>query len=59
MLNKEWKDAGTRVHFIPEYYSAHEFSEWLQAQGEKKEDIGIHAGIQTPHSNGAQSSIHP
>lgn len=45
MLNKEWKDAGVRVHFILEYYSAHGFSEWLQAQGEKKDDIGTHAGI--------------
>jgi creatinine amidohydrolase len=45
MLNKEWKDTGVRVHFIPEYYSAHGFSEWLQAQGEKQDDIGTHAGI--------------
>ena len=45
MLNKEWAGSGVRVHFIPEYYSANGFDEWLQAQGEKQQDIGSHAGI--------------
>jgi creatinine amidohydrolase len=45
MLNKEWTGSGVRIHFVPEYYSGTGFSEWLIAQGEKKEDIGSHAGI--------------
>jgi creatinine amidohydrolase/Fe(II)-dependent formamide hydrolase-like protein len=45
MLNKEWAETGVRVHFIPEYYSGTGFNDWLQAQGEKPEDIGSHAGI--------------
>jgi creatinine amidohydrolase/Fe(II)-dependent formamide hydrolase-like protein len=45
MLNKEWTGSGVRIHFVPEYYRGTGFSEWLMAQGEKKEDIGSHAGI--------------
>jgi creatinine amidohydrolase/Fe(II)-dependent formamide hydrolase-like protein len=45
MLNKEWAGSGVRVLFVPEYYSGTGFSEWLEQQGEKKEDIGTHAGI--------------
>jgi creatinine amidohydrolase len=45
MLNKEWGGSGVRIHFVPEYYSGTGFSEWLMTQGEKKEDIGTHAGI--------------
>ena len=45
MLNKEWAGSGVRIHFVPEYYSGTGFSEWLMTQGEKKEDIGSHAGI--------------
>jgi creatinine amidohydrolase len=45
MLNKEWAGAGVRIHFVPEYYRGTGFSEWLISQGEKKEDIGSHAGI--------------
>ena len=44
-LNKEWAGSGVRIHFVPEYYSGTGFSEWLMTQGEKKEDIGSHAGI--------------
>ena len=44
-LNKEWAGSGVRIHFVPEYYSGTGFSEWLMTQGEKKEDIGTHAGI--------------
>jgi creatinine amidohydrolase/Fe(II)-dependent formamide hydrolase-like protein len=44
-LNKEWAGSGVRVLFVPEYYSGNGFSEWLMSQGEKKEDIGSHAGI--------------
>ncbi len=47
LLNKEWTGTGVRIHFVPEYYSGsgESFSDWLIQQGEKKEDIGSHAGI--------------
>lgn len=47
LLNKEWAGAGVRIHFVPEYYtgSGESFREWLISQGEKKDDIGSHAGI--------------
>jgi creatinine amidohydrolase len=47
LLNAEWTGSGVRIHFVPEYYSASgdAFRDWLLAQGEKKEDIGTHAGI--------------
>ena len=44
-LNKEWAGEKARIHFVPEYYSANGFREWLQAQGETPEAIGRHAGI--------------
>jgi creatinine amidohydrolase len=44
-LNKEWSKTNVRVHFVPEYYKESPFREWLQGQGEKREDIGAHAGI--------------
>lgn len=47
LLNTEWAGTGVRIHFVPEYYSGsgESFREWLIGQGEKKEDIGTHAGI--------------
>lgn len=45
LLNREWAGSGVRIHFVPEYYRGTGFAEWLMAQGEKKEDIGTHAGI--------------
>lgn len=47
LLNQEWAGTGVRIHFVPEYYSGsgESFRDWLIAQGEKKEDIGTHAGI--------------
>lgn len=45
MLNQEWAAGGVRIHFVPEYYSGTGFADWLMTQGEKKEDIGSHAGI--------------
>jgi creatinine amidohydrolase len=46
LLNEEWSASGSRVHFVPEYYGALDaYRDWLVAQGEKKEDIGTHAGI--------------
>jgi creatinine amidohydrolase/Fe(II)-dependent formamide hydrolase-like protein len=44
-LNEEWKGGKTRVHFVPEYYSANGYREWLISQGETDESIGRHAGI--------------
>ena len=44
-LNKEWSKTNVRVHFVSEYYKESAFREWLQGQGEKREDIGTHAGI--------------
>ncbi len=45
MLNREWAGSGVRLHFVPEYYRGTGYAEWLMTQGEKKEDIGTHAGI--------------
>lgn len=45
-LNKEWAGTGVRLHHIPEYYRGNGFDAWLAAQGESKEAIGTHAGIQ-------------
>lgn len=44
-LNKEWSKTNVRVHFVPEYYKESPFREWLQGQGENRQDIGTHAGI--------------
>lgn len=46
LLNKEWAATDVRVHFAPDYYtrSGETFRAWLESQGEKKEDIGSHAG---------------
>ena len=44
-LNKEWAKSDVRVHFASDYYKESPFREWLQGQGEKREDIGTHAGI--------------
>jgi creatinine amidohydrolase/Fe(II)-dependent formamide hydrolase-like protein len=44
-LNEEWRGGKTRVHFVPDYYSANGFREWLLSRGETEESIGRHAGI--------------
>jgi creatinine amidohydrolase/Fe(II)-dependent formamide hydrolase-like protein len=44
-LNEEWRGSPARIFFIPDYYSANGFREWLVAQGESDESIGRHAGI--------------
>jgi creatinine amidohydrolase/Fe(II)-dependent formamide hydrolase-like protein len=44
-LNEEWRGGKTRVHFVPEYYSANGFREWLVSKGETEESIGNHAGV--------------
>lgn len=45
LLNAEWAGSGTRVHFVPDYYSGNGNEEWLMSQGETRENIGSHAGI--------------
>jgi creatinine amidohydrolase len=55
-LNKEWAGSGVRAHYVNDYYEAaaaapgaqpyqSSFDLWLVSQGEKKEEIGNHAGI--------------
>lgn len=44
-LNTEWAGGPVRVHFIPDYYSANGFREWVMEEGETEDAIGSHAGI--------------
>ncbi len=44
MLNKEWANSDSRVHFVSDYYSGNGFSEWLESQGESEGHSG-HAGL--------------
>jgi creatinine amidohydrolase/Fe(II)-dependent formamide hydrolase-like protein len=41
-LNAKWPDRKTRVHFIKEYYDYPEVARWLESQGVKQGDEGIH-----------------
>ena len=41
-LNAKWKDAKTRVHSIPEYYNFPDVTIWLEEQGIKQVDEGLH-----------------
>jgi creatinine amidohydrolase/Fe(II)-dependent formamide hydrolase-like protein len=41
-LNAQWKDGKTRVHFIPEYYDYGGVEKWLEKQGIKQKDEGLH-----------------
>lgn len=45
LLNREWSDGDTRVHYVSAYNRGQKFRHWLQAQGEAPERIGSHAGI--------------
>lgn len=46
MLNREWAGAGTRVHFVGDYYSSNDaFVAWLGTQGVTPEEVGSHAGV--------------
>lgn len=45
MLNAEWVDSPTRVHFVGDYYADNGVNDWLISQGETRESIGSHAGI--------------
>jgi creatinine amidohydrolase/Fe(II)-dependent formamide hydrolase-like protein len=44
-LNAEWAGTGVRVHHVSDYYGENGNVEWLMRQGESREDIGSHAGI--------------
>src|SRR5206468_213300 len=41
-LNAKWADGKTRVHFIPEYYDYPGVTRWLEKEGIKQKDEGIH-----------------
>lgn len=45
LLNDEWREFDTRVHFIGEYTRGERFRSWLRSQGETERQIGYHAGI--------------
>lgn len=63
-LTKEWAGSGTQVHYINEYYEASAspsstFDFWLVDQGEKKEDIGSHAGVKDTSNLMAVEALQP
>jgi creatinine amidohydrolase len=41
-LNAKWAGGKTRVHFIPEYYDYPGVTKWLEQQGVKQVDEGLH-----------------
>src|SRR5262249_50264093 len=41
-LNARWAGGKTRVHFIPEYYDYGGVRRWLEQQGVKQVDEGLH-----------------
>jgi creatinine amidohydrolase len=41
-LSARWKDRQARVHFIPEYYDYPGVKTWLEQQGVKQKDEGLH-----------------
>jgi creatinine amidohydrolase/Fe(II)-dependent formamide hydrolase-like protein len=41
-LNAKWKDRPARVHFIREYYDYPGVARWLEQQGIKQKDEGLH-----------------
>ncbi len=41
-LTAKWKDGKSRVYYIPEYYNYPQVKEWLESQGVKQTDEGIH-----------------
>jgi creatinine amidohydrolase/Fe(II)-dependent formamide hydrolase-like protein len=41
-LNSKWTGGKTRVHFIPEYYDYPGVEKWLERQGIKQVDEGLH-----------------
>ncbi len=41
-LNQKWAESGPKLHFIPEYYNYGALGEWLEKQGIKQTDEGLH-----------------
>jgi creatinine amidohydrolase len=41
-LNAKWAGGKTRVHYIPEYYDYPGVEKWLEQQGIKQDDEGLH-----------------
>ena len=41
-LNADWKESKTRLYFIPEYYNYKDVGPWLELQGIKQSDDGLH-----------------
>ena len=45
LLNGEWAGSGVRVLHVADYYGNNGNVEWLEEQGETRDNIGSHAGI--------------
>lgn len=41
-LNASWKGGKSRLHYIPEYYNYKDLTGWLESQGIKQTDDGLH-----------------
>ena len=41
-LSKKWAGAKPTIHFIPEYYDYPDLTKWLETQGVKQVDEGLH-----------------
>ena len=41
-LNASWKGGQARLHYIPEYYDYKSLTGWLESQGVKQADDGLH-----------------
>jgi creatinine amidohydrolase/Fe(II)-dependent formamide hydrolase-like protein len=40
--NAKWKDGKSRVHYVAEYYNYRDLPAWLETQGVKQTDEGLH-----------------
>jgi creatinine amidohydrolase/Fe(II)-dependent formamide hydrolase-like protein len=41
-LNAKWSDGKSKVHFVPEYFNYPDVKKWLEGQGVKQTDEGLH-----------------
>ena len=41
-LNEKWAGSATHVHYIPEYYDYEGATSWLERQGIRQKDEGLH-----------------
>jgi len=44
-MNAAWADAGTRVHYVSDWYYTTAFEDWLREQGISDDVMGSHAGL--------------